>query len=161
MKRTVLALTAVAALMILSSQANAAEAKAKKAEAKTPADRVVVIYFHRTQRCPTCQKMGGYSEEAVVKGFAKQVKDRTVEFHYIDFQDKKNEALAKGYRVTGPALIVVKVVKNKPVEIVNLQEIWTRNRDKEDFFKYVRDNIVTLQKTAEKSRKTEKQDVAT
>ena len=26
-----------------------------------PADRVLVLYFHRTQRCPTCLKMGSYS----------------------------------------------------------------------------------------------------
>ena len=64
--------------------------------ADAPADRVVVMYFHRTQRCPTCLKMGSYSEEAVKSGFAKQIKDGKVEFHYIDFQDEKNAALHEG-----------------------------------------------------------------
>ena len=53
----------------------AADASTAKAEASTtPADRVVVMYFHRTQRCPTCLRMGSYSEEAVVNGFAKEIK---------------------------------------------------------------------------------------
>ena len=29
--------------------------------AQPPADRVVVMYFHRTERCPTCRKMGSAS----------------------------------------------------------------------------------------------------
>ena len=159
MPRTVLSLALLAAVLIVSAQANAADAKAKKAEVKTPADRVVVMYFHRTQRCPTCLKMGSYSEEAVLKGFAKQIKDRTVEFHYVDFQ--KNAALTKGYQVTGPTLIVVKVVKNKAAEINNLTEIWTKNRDKNEFLKYVRDSVTAYQKPATKTAMKKGQDAST
>ena len=106
-----------------------------------PADRVVAMYFHRTQRCPTCLKMGSYSEEAVKKGFAKQVKEGSVEFHYVDFQDKKNAALTKGYKISGPALIVAKVKENKVKEYKNLKDIWTKVREKPEFLKYVRENV--------------------
>jgi len=68
------------------------KAKAKAKAPVVPADRVVVMYFHRTQRCPTCRKMGGYSEEAVKTGFAKLMKQGKVEFHFINFQDEKNES---------------------------------------------------------------------
>ena len=95
--------------------------------------------------------MGGYSEEAVVKGFAQQIKDGTVEFHYVDFQDKKNAALTKGYKISGPALIVAKVAKNKVVEVNNLEEIWTKNRDEKVFHKYVRDNVAAYQKPLPKT----------
>ena len=70
--------------------------------------------------------MGSYSEEAVKKGFAKQVKEGSVEFHYVDFQDKKNAALTKGYKVSGPALIVAKVKENKVKEFKDLKDIWTQ-----------------------------------
>ena len=106
-----------------------------------PADRVVAMYFHRTQRCPTCLKMGSYSEEAVKKGFAKQVKEGSVEFHYVDFQNKKNAALTKGYKVSGPALIVAKIKENKVKEYKNLKDIWTKVREKPEFLKYVRENV--------------------
>ena len=52
------------------ADAAATKAKAAKTRTATPADRVVVMYFHRTVRCPTCRRMGSYSEEAVVEGFA-------------------------------------------------------------------------------------------
>ena len=109
--------------------------------ADRPADRVVTMYFHRTQRCPTCLKMGSYSEEAVKKGFAKQVKEGSVEFHYVDFQDKKNAALTKGYKISGPALVVAKVKENKVKEYKDLKDIWMKVREKPMFIKYVRENV--------------------
>ena len=111
--------------------------------ADRPADRVVAMYFHRTQRCPTCKKMGSYTEEAMKKAFAKQLKAGTVEFHYVDFQDKKNAAVAKAYKITGPALIVAKVKSNKVKEYKNLKDIWTKVRKKEDFTAYVVKNVET------------------
>jgi len=109
--------------------------------ADAPADRVLAMYFHRTQRCPTCLKMGSYSEEAVKQGFAQQIKDGKVAFYYIDFQNPKNAALAKAYKVEGPALIVAKVVGKKVVEFKDLDEIWMKVRDKPAFLKYVREHV--------------------
>lgn len=114
--------------------------------ADVPKNRVVVMYFHRTERCPTCKKMGAYSGEAVKRAFKEQIKKGTVSFHFIDFEDKKNEKLAKGYRVEGPALIVAKIVDNKVAKYANLEDIWTKVGDKPAFMKYVRDNVIAYQK---------------
>lgn len=115
--------------------------KAAAEKAAAPADRVVVMYFHRTQRCPTCLRMGTYSEESVKEKFAEAMKKGKVEFHYIDFQDKKNETLTKGYKVGGPTLIVAKVKDNKVKEFKNLEDIWAKNNDQKEFFKYVQENV--------------------
>ena len=109
--------------------------------AEVPSDHVVVMYFHRTQRCPTCLKMGSYSEEAVTSGFAARIKDRTISFHYIDFQDRKNAALAKGYGVSGPSLIIARVANGKVLEFKSLKEIWTQVADRPAFLKYVQDHV--------------------
>ncbi|MCX7425328.1 MAG: nitrophenyl compound nitroreductase subunit ArsF family protein [Planctomycetia bacterium] len=146
MKRIAMAVILLGVVSLVLASPTVGAAAEEKAEVKPPADRVVVMYFHRTQRCPTCLRMGGYSEEAVVKGYPNEIKDRTVEFHYIDFQDAKNAALTKGYKIAGPALVVVKVVNDKPAEVRNLEEIWTKNRDKDVFLKYVRDNVTACQK---------------
>jgi hypothetical protein len=127
-----LALAAVAVLTSLAQPASAADA---------PSDRIVTMYFHRTVRCPTCLKMGSYSEEAVKGGFAKQIKDGKVEFHYIDFQDEKNSALTKGYKVASPTLIVAKVSGKKVTEFKNLTEIWTKVHDKAAFVEYVQTSV--------------------
>ena len=132
----------IAVFAVVSVAANfTPTALAAEQPAKRPADRVVAMYFHRTQRCPTCLKMGSYSEEAIKKGFTKQVKEGSVEFHYIDFQNKKNAALAKAYGVSGPALVVAKVEENKVKEYKSLDDIWTKVREKPKFIEYVSENI--------------------
>ena len=118
---------------------------------KAPADRVVVMYFHRTQRCPTCRKMGSFSKEAVARRSTKKPADGAVEFHFIDFQDKKNAPLKKGYGVTGPSLVVAKVAKNKVVKHKNLKDIWKHVGDKAAFIKYVQGNVEEYLKGSNKT----------
>ncbi len=153
MRRVVTAVAALGVVALFTSMLPRAVSAAD-----TPADRVVVMYFHRTQRCPTCLRMGSYSEEAVVKGFVKQIKKGTIEFHYIDFQDENNAALTNGYQVGGPTLIVAQVVGNKVKEYKNLTEIWTKNRDKDEFLKYVRDNVAAYRKSESKTAMKPKAD---
>ena len=43
------------------------------------------------------------------------------------------------------------MVGNKVKEYKNLTEIWTKNRDKDEFLKYVRDNVAAYQKSESKT----------
>ena len=136
MKRRVLVLASLFALPLLGSLvADVAPA------ADAPKDRVVVMYFHRTQRCPTCLKMGSYTEEAVKAGFAKELQAGKVSFHFIDFQDPKNSAFTKAYAIAGPTLIVARAAGEKVAEYKNLKDMWTKVGDKNAFLEYVRSNV--------------------
>jgi thiol-disulfide isomerase/thioredoxin len=109
--------------------------------ADAPKDRIVAMYFHRTERCPTCQKMGSYSEEAVKTAFADEIKEGKVAFYYIDFQAAKNAKYVNAYGITGPTLIVAKISDNKVVSRRNLEDIWEHVRDKPAFLQYVQENV--------------------
>lgn len=109
--------------------------------ADAPKDRVVAMYFHRTERCPTCQKMGSYSEEAVKTAFADEIKKGRVAFHFIDFQAEKNARYAKAYGISGPALVVAKISDNKVASFRNLEDIWAKVGDKPAFLRYVEENV--------------------
>jgi len=138
--------TRIIALSALLLAAGLSHASVTTAAQSKPDDRVVVMYFHRTQRCPTCQKMGSYAEEAVQQGFAQQVADGRVEFHFIDFQKEANQALKKGYGVTGPSLIVAQVREGKVAEHKNLRDIWAKAGDKAAFLDYVREQVAAYLK---------------
>jgi thiol-disulfide isomerase/thioredoxin len=127
-----LTLTAIIFATNVGSVAQAAEA---------PKDRVVAMYFHRTERCPTCRKMGGYSEEAVKTAFAEEIKKGQVAFYSIDFQDPKNARYTKAYDISGPALIIAKISDNKVASYRNLEEIWSNAGDKTAFLRYVQENV--------------------
>jgi thiol-disulfide isomerase/thioredoxin len=142
MKRPIIAVLVALTVLAVAVPGRVSAAEEPK---KAPKDRVVAMYFHRTQRCPTCQKMGTYTEEAMKTGFAKQLKDRTVEFHYVDFEDKKKAAFAKAYKVTGPALVVARVADGKVAEFKNLKDIWTHVGDKKVFVKYVQGEVASYQ----------------
>jgi thiol-disulfide isomerase/thioredoxin len=116
------------------------------AKEDAPKDRVVVMYFHRTERCPTCLKMGSYSEEAVKKGLAKEIKAGKVAFHFIDFEDEKNERFTKAYKIEGPTLIVARVSEKKVAQYKSLDEMWTKVREKDKFIEYVQTNVKEYQK---------------
>ena len=130
--RLLLTMTAVFFATLATSVAHAADA---------PKDRVIAMYFHRTQRCPTCLKMGSYSEEAVKTAFADEVKKGQVAFYFIDFQDPKNSRYATAYNVNGPALIVAKISDNKVASYSNLEEIWSKVGDKPAFLRYVQEGV--------------------
>ncbi len=139
MRRFVTVVFAVVAAGLLAStlagQASAAD---------VPVDRVMALYFHRTERCPTCLKMGSYSEEAVKTGFARQLQEGTLAFHYVDFQNPRNAAITRGYGITGPALIIARVANNRVVRFTNLQDIWTKAADKPAFIKYVQEHVASF-----------------
>jgi hypothetical protein len=122
----------------------AAWASSPAAAADPPANRVVAMYFHRTVRCPTCMKMGSYSEEAVKSGFAYLVRQGTVAFYDVDFQDPRNALIVQGYGVNGPALILAKVSGDRVVGYKNLIGIWEKVGDKAAFQKYVQENVNDL-----------------
>ena len=130
--RLLLTMTAVFFATLATSVAHAADA---------PKDRVIAMYFHRTQRCPTCQKMGSYSEEAVKTGFAEEIKKGQVAFYFIDFQDEKNARSTKAYNINGPALIVAKIADNNVASYHNLEEIWSKVGDKAAFLSYVQEHV--------------------
>jgi ABC-type glycerol-3-phosphate transport system substrate-binding protein len=140
MRRTIVVLLAALALAAVASLTQPAFA------ADAPSDRVVVMYFHRVPGCPTCQKMRAYTKEAVEGAFAQQIKDGKVELHYIAFEDQKNAALTKGYKVSGPSLIVARVTGNKVAEYKNLTEMWSKVGDKQAFVEYVQTNVKDYQK---------------
>ncbi len=129
---TLSTLTAILCATLVGSMVQAAD---------VPKDRVIAMYFHRTQRCPTCLKMGSYSEEAVKSAFAEEIKKGQVTFYYIDFQDAKNARYTKAYDISKPALIVAKIVDNKVASYRSLEDIWTKVGDKSAFLSYVQENV--------------------
>ena len=114
---------------------------AEKNVAEAPADQVAILYFHRTQRCPTCKKISAMAEEAIQKGFPDEIKAGTISFYLIDFQDKKNAKLTEVYKITGPTLLVAKVKNQEVVSWEKLPKVWSLVSQPENFEKYVRDAI--------------------
>lgn len=129
--------TLVFAVMI----GGALPALADNKPAERPDHWVAAMYFHRTQRCPTCKTISAYIEEATKSGFARDMQRGAVGFYLIDFQDAKNKEYTQSYKVTGPTLVIADIRGGKVAQWKPMPKVWSLVFKKEDFFKYVQDGI--------------------
>jgi len=114
---------------------------AKDPPKKQPKHWVAAMYFHRTQRCPTCQRISAYIEEAVKAGFAPEVKQNVVQLFMIDYQDERNAKYTKTYQITRPTLVLVDVKDGRVTAWQPMPKVWSLVSKKDQFFKYVQDGI--------------------
>ena len=106
-----------------------------------PVQQVIACYFHRTQRCPTCQKISAYIEEAIKAGFAPELKDKSVRMVMVDFQDAKNQKYAEAYDIEGPTLVLMHVRNGKIVEWKPAPKVWSLVGQKAKFVDYVQGEV--------------------
>jgi hypothetical protein len=121
-----------------------AEKPPEAAKPALPAHRVVAYYFHRTERCATCLKVGEYLEESLKTGMAREVKDGRVVLVFVDFQDPKNKAHTDYYKIAGPTLVLADVRKEKVVAWKPAPKLWSLVGNKEKFSKYLQAEVRSL-----------------
>ena len=114
---------------------------AQDAPQKQPKHWVAAMYFHRTQRCPTCKRISAYIEEAVRAGFAAEMKQNVVQLYMIDYQDERNAKYTKSYKVTRPTLVLVNVKDGRVTAWQPMPKVWSLVGKKAEFFKYVQDGV--------------------
>lgn len=120
---------------------NSAEAKASVPSVATNHDQFTVTYFHGNIRCATCRKLEAYSHEAVTSAFDSDLKDSTLDWRVVNFEEKGNEHFVKDYQLYSQALIVSRIRNGKEVGWRNLDKIWELVGTKEDFVKYVQAQV--------------------
>lgn len=134
-----MSLTFVAALLLAVSEPTTQSSF--DVSVKPPSHQVVVFYFHRTERCPTCKRVGGLAEEAVTQTFPQELKSRRVEFWMVDFQDKRNTELAKSYRIQGPTLVLANVFDRQVKEWTPMPKIWQLVGKSDEMQRYIDEGI--------------------
>lgn len=137
--RPVVLALAVLALALVAGQS---APKARAAEmAGRPSHQVLACYFHRTVRCPTCQRISAYIEEALRANFAEELKAGAVKVSVIDFQDPRNQRYTQAYQIAGPTLVILDVRDGKVRAWKTAPKVWSLVGKKDDFFRYVRSEI--------------------
>ncbi len=105
------------------------------------ADRVVACYFHRTQRCPTCLRVGNSIADVLVKRFGNELKQGTVQWVLMDFQSPKNARFTRYYQIGGPTLVLMLVRDGKVIAWKKADKVWTLLADQQKFSDYLSSEI--------------------
>ena len=131
----------VASVLFALAAFGAAPLVAQEAAPEPPKRRVVAMYFHRTQRCPTCQKISAYIDEAIKAGFGEELKQKAVQLYEIDYQAKKNAKYTKGYKISRPTLVLANVQEGRVTAWKPMPKVWSLVGKKDQFFQYVHDGV--------------------
>ncbi|MDD5454415.1 MAG: nitrophenyl compound nitroreductase subunit ArsF family protein [Candidatus Ratteibacteria bacterium] len=108
------------------------------------ANHISVYYFHGNVRCVTCNKFEKYAREIIETNFKDEIASGKVEFKVINVEDKSNEHYVDDYKLYTKSLVISLVKDGKEIKSKNLEKIWEYVRNKEQFFKYVTDEVTNL-----------------
>lgn len=70
--------------------------------------KLEVIYFHATRRCPTCLAIEENTRKTLDTYFSDQLKNGTIKLTVINVDEDKNKAIAEKYEATGSALFLTR-----------------------------------------------------
>jgi cytoskeletal protein RodZ len=105
-----------------------------------PAEKVEVVYFHRTQQCYSCR----YAEEGTNYTLETYFKDDLdsgkVTFQSIDVQDKANADIVEKYSAYGSQLFI-NTIKDGSDHIEQVTDIWLVIGNDEAFVEVVKSKI--------------------
>jgi hypothetical protein len=106
------------------------------------ADRVDVVYFHRTVRCQSCQYAEAGTNYTVETYFADEMASGKLSFQSVDVQDTKNAAIIDKYDAYTSSLFI-NTIKDGTDHIEQVTDIWLVIGDDEPFAELVKSKIET------------------
>lgn len=84
---------------------------------------VIVRYFHSDIRCETCLAFEDWSKTAVER-FPKELKNSTLKWQVINFDDPGNKHYIKDYDLAEKSLVLIREENGKVVKWKNVEEFW-------------------------------------
>lgn len=109
---------------------------AEEAKDPLPADGVVVTYFTTDVRCPSCLKIEALTRQAVEK-FVKEGGGEKVVFRVVNLDRPENQHFTDEYSLVSKTVVVSVREGGKEVRWKNLQDVWLKLNDPEEFERYV------------------------
>ena len=101
--------------------------------------RVIVYYFHTTQRCASCRAIEAYSREAIEAAFAAELAEGRLVWKPVNLDVKGNGHFIEDYKLFTKSLILVNENRGKPAQWKNLEKVWQLLPDKAKFLRYVQE----------------------
>lgn len=95
------------------------------------ADRVNVYYFYGKPRCATCMQLEKYTKSAI-----ESMSDKNIIYKGIDMDNPANKGIVTKYKLYTKSVILSKV-KNGKEQWKNLDKIWLKVGNEQDFKKYI------------------------
>ena len=106
----------------------------------SPADRVDVVYFHRTQRCYSCTYMEDAARYTVETYFADEIASGKVTFQVFNVEDEQNADVVEKYQSSYLSLYI-NTVKDGTDHIELVTDLYTLIGNDEAFAETLKSKI--------------------
>ncbi|GJM25798.1 MAG: hypothetical protein DHS20C16_22130 [Phycisphaerae bacterium] len=107
-----------------------------------PDHKVIVYYFHNTQRCMTCNKIERLAEEALREQFAAALRNGELEWHVVNMEEPPNTHFIEDYQLVASSLVLIDMHDGKQRNWTNMEKVWQYVHDDNVQFKqYVAEQV--------------------
>ena len=106
-----------------------------------PADRVDVVYFHRTQRCHTCLYAENQTRYTLETYFADELASGKLTFQSINVEDEENADIVKKYNNASYLTLCINTVRDGTDHIEEITDIWYVIDNNEAFDEIVKNKV--------------------
>jgi hypothetical protein len=102
---------------------------------------LIVYYFHRTIRCPSCLRIEEWAKEAIEGRFANELANGIVEWRAVNIDSPESKHFERDYELTAQSLVLVRMKDGQPAEWKNLKAVWELLGDYGRFTEYVQTEV--------------------
>lgn len=114
------------------------------ADQNPPQSKLMVYYFHRTVRCPSCLLIEDMAKQAVSSGFESELKSGRIELKIINIDEPAQAHFEKDYALEFQSVVLSSVKNGKETSWKNLPLIWDYLEDEDKLMTYIQNEIKAL-----------------
>jgi len=113
----------------------------KSESATLQAPTLNVYYFHRTVRCPSCEKIEALTQKTVQETFADELATGKIRWRVINIDKPQNKHFEDDYQLPSQSVVLSEERDGKEVRWKNLDKVWDLLDDDAGFDRYMQDEI--------------------
>ena len=106
-----------------------------------PTNGVVVYFFHRTVRCPACEKIEWLARQAVEDEFISEIAAGKLVWHPVNLDEPEQAHYADRYQLQFQSVVVSEIRDGREISWKNLKKVWDLLEDDETMRFYIRDEV--------------------
>lgn len=102
------------------------------------ADNIELLYFHRTDRCTSCNNAEQYARDTLNTYYPEEAGSGKISMQSIDYQ--QNKEMADKYDVNMQGL-KIKTTRNGQETVRDVPEVWAYVKDRDAYMNYLKGEI--------------------
>ena len=106
---------------------------------------VLILQFHRTQRCKFCADMENNTKEMLNTYFPDELKNENIVFRTVDMESPRYKSFAKKYNIFTSTLVLIDVAEGIESRGKIITEAWYLTNKKQKFIEMLRSELLEFQ----------------